>query len=276
MRLLLLLSFMMVSIFSYAGGRNENGGGRGYALSGATATKTDVWSATNNVGALGLQNQFALGVAYESRFFLPQTGLRSMALVAPIGSGTFSLVGHQFGHSSYQDSRVGLGFARKLNEYISLGVQINYVNVRLGDIYGSRSALAAEIGLLIMPRDNLKFAFTAYNPNRAKLADFDDERLPSTLSLAGEYEFSEKVSATVQLDKDLDLPLNIITAIEYEPVERFAIRTGFATAQGTMSFGFGYEWNKINFDVAARWQQNLGFNSAFSLSYAFGKRKKKA
>ena len=63
MRILLLFILAVGSISSFAGGRDENGGGRGYALSGAVATKTDVWSTTNNVGALGLQDQIAFGVA---------------------------------------------------------------------------------------------------------------------------------------------------------------------------------------------------------------------
>lgn len=258
-----------------AGGGNETGGGAAAGLNGAAATTTNVWSTTNNIGALALQDKFAVGVAFESRFLIPEAGLKTFAMAAPLGSGTVGLVGHQFGYSSYTDSRLGMGYAMKLSKQISLGAQVNYLRVRLGDVYGSRSTLAAEIGLLIMPTEKIKLAALVYNPTRAKLADFDDERVPSTLTLAGQYLFSEKVNGSMQVEKSIDLPLNIITAIEYMPVENFAIRTGYATAQGSLSFGLGYRWKDLNFDVGAKWHQTLGFSTAGSLSYEFGKRKKK-
>jgi hypothetical protein len=276
MRIFLSLLMLLNCLWAMAGGGNETGGGAAVGMNGAVATQTNVWSTTNNIGALGLQDKYAVGVAFESRYMLPEAGLKTFAAAAPLGIGTVGLVGHQFGYSSYTDSRLGLGYGMKLSKQVSLGAQVNYLRVQMGDIYGSRSTLAAEIGLLIMPNDHVKIAAVAYNPTRAKLADFDDERVPSTLTLAGQYLFSEKVNGTVQVKKSLDLPINIITAIEYKPVDNLAIRTGYATAQGSLSFGLGYLWKELRIDAGAKWHQTIGFSSAASLSYEFGKRKKKA
>lgn len=267
------LVLALISVISFAGGGNEHGGARVEGMAGTSLTQVDVWSTTNNIGALGLQDKFAVGASFQSRYFLPEAALKSVALAAPLGGGTIGLVGHQFGYAAFSDNRVGLGYARKLSDYLSLGVQMNYLNVRIGHIYGNRSTLTAEVGLLIMPTDNIRLGVHVYNPTRSKLADFDDERVPSYMALAGQYIFSEKVSGIIQVEKGLDDPINIITGLEYNPVESIFIRTGYATAKGIASFGFGYQWKELNADVSAQWHQTLGFSSGITLSYQFGKRK---
>ena len=263
------------SISTWASGGNETQGARSMALGGATVTLTDVWSTTNNPGALGLVNQSSFAIGYENRFFLPEAGLKSLAVAMPLGQATVGLVGHSYGYGGYADNRIGLSYARKLSDYISLGVQLNYVQARIGDVYGSRSTLVAEIGLLIMPTDKIRIGAHLYNPTRSRLADFNDERIPTSLRLGGQYFFSDIVNLSIELDKDTDLPLNIKSGIEYRPADPIFLRIGFATAQSNFAFGVGYEWQALRADVGASWNQNLGYSSALSVQYAFGKRKEK-
>lgn len=265
----LLMCFGTVS----AGGGNETQGARSSAMGGASVTFTDVWSASNNPGALGLLDKYAVGLAYETRFFLPEAGLKSLVAAAPLGGGTVGLTGHSFGYASYAENRVGLAYARPLAEYISLGIQINYVQTRIGDVYGSRATVVPEIGMLVTPGDRIRIGAHLFNPTRNRLADFDDERLPTSLRVGGQYLFSEKVNAVLEVDKDMDLPVNIKTGLEYLPVEQLSIRAGFATSQGSFAFGVGYLWKGLRADLSANWNQNLGYSSTIALSYAFGKRK---
>lgn len=275
MKSLLTFLFSVLFLFAKAGGGNETTGATAIGLAGAGITQRNVWSATNNVGALGAVDEFAIGVAYENRFGLSNVGLKTLVATLPTAGGTFGFAAHQFGFSSYQENRVGLGYGKRLSEHVSLGAQINYVGFRLGDVYGSRNTLTAAIGMLIQPKKNVHFAVLVYNPTRAKLADFNDERVPSTLSLSGQYDFSEKASGIVQVDKSINQPLNIMTALQYKPIQDVTIRAGYASAQSSMSFGFGYFWKKLNIDAAAKWHQTLGFSTTISMSYELGKRKKK-
>lgn len=271
----ILLSFVIFSLSKIliAGGNNEIHGARSVAMGGAAVSTIDIWSTSNNPGALGLLDQFGIGVSYESRHLLPEAGLKSFALAAPVSGGTFSLVGHSYGYASFSDNRLGVAYARKLAKYLSVGVQLNYVNTQIGDVYGSRSTMVAELGALMKPNDKISLGVHLYNPTRQKLADFDNERIPTILSVGGDYKFSEKVSMALQVDKDLDLPINLRSGIEYAPVEQIFIRAGYATLNSSLGFGIGFIWNNVGIDIATNWNQQLGSSASASLSYYFGKRK---
>lgn len=259
---------------AFANGGNETQGARSASMAGASVTLVDAFSTTNNVGALGLVDQYHMAVAYESRFFLPEAAMKSVTVATPLGDGTLGLVGHTYGYAGYANNRVGLGYARKLADFISLGVQLDYVQFRMGDIYGSRSALVGEVGLLVMPSEHIRLGAHIYNPTRTKLADFANERIPTSLRIGGQYIFSEKVSAVMEVDKSIDYPVNLKSAVEYSPAKSVFLRVGYATAQTSYGFGCGFLWKGFVVDMAASWNQNLGYSSSLSLGYTFGNRKK--
>ena len=271
--ILLLVACNTSSILLYAGGINETKGARTAALGGASVMFVDQWSVSNNPGAIGLINQFSVAVAYESRYFLPEASLKALAFSAPLGGGSVGIVGHSFGYSSFNENRLGVTYARKLADYISLGVQLNYIQVNIGDVYGQRSAVTGEIGVLVTPNDKIEIGVHLMNPTRYKLADFDDERLPTELEIGASYSFSEKVKMLGQLDKDLELPINARFGFEYEPINDFFLRTGFSTLNKSYAFGIGYKWKGVVLDVSNQWNQQLGFGAAIAIAYTFGNRK---
>lgn len=274
-RIVIVISLFACIQLAQASGRNETQGARSQALGGASLTLSDEWSSTNNIGALGLIDKYSIGIGYETRFFLPEAGLRSISAAAQMGGGSIGIVGHNYGYAGFANNRIGVSYGRKLSDYISLGVGVNYLQTRIGDVYGSRSIVVGEIGMLIMPSDKLIIGAMVYNPTRSKLGDFDNERIPTSLRIGGQYLFSDKVSAMVELDKDTDLPLNLKTGIEYNPADAIFIRMGFATLQTNIGFGVGYVWKDLQADVSANWSQNLGYSTALSIAYRFGKRKTK-
>lgn len=266
----LLLCLWCISPGLRAGGGNPPLGARAAALGGASVCLSDVWSAGNNPGTLGHFDRFAAGVAYESGYFMPGTGLKTMVASLPAGRGTVGLMASSSGYKSFSDNRLGLAYAMPLADYLRIGVRVGYLQTRIGDIYGSRSTVVAEVGLLATPAENVRFGVHLYNPNRAKMADFDDERVPTTLRIGGQYIFSEKVSAVLELDKDTDLPLNARAGVEYNPVEQVFVRVGLATLQGCFAIGMGYKWKTFRADVAATWHQDLGYSSGVALVCEFG------
>jgi len=264
---------VMCSYVVMAGGNYETGGARSSGVGGASVMLRDQWSTSNNPGALGLVDRYFIGVAYESRYFIPEAAYKGLSFAAPLGGGTIGVIGHSFGYASYNDNRLGLSYARELSDYISLGVQVNYVQVNIGDVYGQRSSITGEVGALITPNENTAIGVHLVNPTRAKLADYDDERIPTLLKIGGSYCFSEKVKLLAQVDKDLELPINGRMGIEYEPMDDFYMRTGFSTLNRSYAFGIGYSWRGIIVDVSNQWSQQLGFGATASMAYTFGKRK---
>lgn len=265
---------LCLSLLAQASHDNETQGARAKSLGGSGVTLVDGWSGVNNQGALGLIDEWNFAAAYQNNFLLPELGLKALAVTAPVGNGAFSLTGHSFGYSQYTENRIGLGYGRQLSDKLALGVQLNYCDTRIGDVYGNRGTIVAEIGILVMPSDRIRVGAHVYNPTRSKLADFDDERIPSILNLGVDYRFSDKVLGIMQIEKDIDRPINVKSGIEYQPVDNFDIRIGFESAQRSLAFGFGYQVKGILIDLSAHWNQTLGYGTTASLGYVIQKKSK--
>ena len=106
------------------------------------------------------------------------------------------------------------------------------------------------------------------NPNRAKLAEFTDERLPTLLKLGLKYDFSKKVTVFTEVAKDIDFDANVLVAVEYKAIDLLYFRAGYATNPALSSFGFGLNLDQFKLDFASGFDSNLGFSPQVSLSYS--------
>ncbi len=106
---------------------NEAQGVRANSLAGASLALQDGWAVNNNVATLGLIDEFNIGAVYGTRFFLPEAGLGSIALAAPLAGGSIGIIGHNYGYGGFSQNRIGLGYGRKLSDFFSLVLQLDYL-----------------------------------------------------------------------------------------------------------------------------------------------------
>lgn len=250
-------------------------GARSAGMSHASLLIHDVWSVYNNQAGLASLKGAAFGAAFENRFFISALGNKSFAAAVATASGTFAVSAASFGYSRYSNNRLGLAYARKLGKQLDVGVQMDYLETRIGEGYGHKGAVTAEFGIIARPFEKLTFAAHVYNPMRTRLASYNDERVPTVMRMGGQYSFSRKVRWSLQLDKEINEPLNIRSGVEYDPAPRVQLRFGFATYTQSASFGFGYAWKNARFDAAATWQQLLGYSTQVSIGYAFARSTKR-
>ena len=190
-----------------------------------------------------------------------------MVLAYPSKMGAFGLSVGQFGYSLYNENKIGLSYGQRLSDHFSLGIQLNYLNTQIGEGYGSKSAFSGNLGLLAEVSDQVKVAAIIINPNRVKLAEYQNERIPTILKLAVSYEFSEKVILMSEIQKDIDFDYNAILALEYLATDYFYLRAGYGTNPSTSTFGFGVKLKDFDIDIASGFHSTLGFTPQISLSY---------
>ena len=93
----------------------------------------------------------------------------------------------RFGYDMYSESQYSLAYAMRFGDGLRAAVQMDYLGLKLGDNYGSTSAVAAEIGVQAKLTDALWIGAHLYNPNRAQLntatdaALAIDERVPTLM-----------------------------------------------------------------------------------------------
>ncbi|MEN9347874.1 MAG: hypothetical protein ACOVOO_09920 [Flavobacteriales bacterium] len=265
---MLRISLAIASFFFvFCAHAQEMTGARAAALNNTSVAISDLWSGlSNQAGLTGVQS-FSAGVSFQNRYAVKDLSDKALVIASPLGIGKIGLSLHSFGNSNYSDSRLGLAYAMSLNEKFSVGVQLNYHQLRITEGYGSRQGVSVEIGAIYRMNEHLLLAAHIANPTRSALADYRDERRPSVLRMGATYVFSQKVSLLSELIAQSEQRVSIKGALEYQAVENFFIRAGAGSMPSSTAFGIGYQFSGWRLDAASSWHNTLGFSPQLSLSY---------
>ncbi|MBA3704865.1 MAG: hypothetical protein H0W84_02885 [Bacteroidetes bacterium] len=264
-----------VSIFSSAKASNENFslGARSSAMGNASVSLTDVWSAHHNQSGLGFVRQFSAGTYFENKFLLKELSVKGLALALPIKAGTIGICITSFGYSLYSENKYSISFSKTFSDKLSAGIAMDYLNTKIAEGYGSKNAFVAEAGIQAKPLKELSIGIHLFNPTRAKLAGYNDERIPTIFRLGVDYNFSNKVILAIETKKDISEKAIFKAGIEYKAIKEFYLRGGISTNPSLSSFGFGLDLNNFKIDLSANYHQVLGISTQLSLSYIFKKNK---
>ena len=250
-------------------------GSRQSGMAYAAVALNDIWAYHNNPGMLGFLQEAGAGVYYENRFFLKEFQYQGLVYAQPLKRGTISVGGQYSGFNLYSTSRAGLGYALALSEKLSMGVQINYMNVRQPSYYGTKHGISGEFGLGVKVTPKWTFAMAINNLTRSRLADFQNERFETVFRAGTLYELSKRVLVSTELEKDIAFPLRLKVGVEYHPAEPFYVRAGAAVNATALALGFGYAIKNLRIDIASNYVQPMGFHTAASLNFIFPPKKAK-
>ncbi|MCK9255606.1 MAG: hypothetical protein GX793_02815 [Bacteroidales bacterium] len=263
-----------ISAYSFSQASTYSAGARAAGMANSGLTNLDAWAVFNNPAAYSFLNQKEIGLYYENRFLLKQTGYGAMTFSTPLFGGSLGLGFSHFGYSQFQDDKFALGYSQHLFKSFSLGVQLNYFSLRQAEDYGNLNALSFEAGILSKPNDKLSIAAYVFNP--LNLGYFEDAglKMPVTLRLGVSYLFSKSLLLSLETGKSINGYTPIFkSGLEYLINEEFAMRAGLSLKPVEYSFGMGYNTifgnNKIGFDLAFAYHQVLGSSPKISVCYAF-------
>ncbi len=245
-------------------------GARSTALANASVAVDDIWAYHHNPGMLGYAEKGGVGVYYENRFFLREFQYQGLTIVQPLKVGVLSAGAQYSGFELFRTARAGMGYSLKLAEYISMGVQVNYLNVRQPAEYGTKHGISAEFGLAARINKKWMLGASVYNITRARFASYQDERFATLIRIGARYSISKKLEWLMEVEKDVLFPLKLKGGLEYQPLEDFYIRAGVSTKPVEIAFGLGYNFKGLRIDLASSYKQILGFSTGISLHYLWG------
>lgn len=271
MKRLILSTFLIIPLLTKAGIDNAPLGARAAGLGGSSvALAGDLWCAHNNQAGLAFVREVQGGLFYENRFLVKALSMKAGAVAVPIKRGTFGLEVSSFGYTQYAENKYGLSYAMPFGQKFAMGVQVDYLSLRFGENYGKTGTASGEIGIIAKPLKNLTIGAHLFNPMRSKLAEFNDERVPTIMRFGVNYMFSEKVFITAEAEKDVDFKPVIRGGMEYRPIKEFYIRAGGGSNPGMTSFGFGIAMKNMRLDIASSFHAQLGFTPHVGLQYGIG------
>ncbi len=237
----------------------------------------NVYSAYNNQAAGAYLERPSIGL-YYAPVFIGQgvTNVSGIVAIPVKKGGTLGLAVNYFGYSLYNEKKVGLSYAIKLAKYISLGIQLDYLNNKISG-YGTKNYVTFEMGVFARPIDELSIAFHVYNPLKIYIDKATGEKVPTVFRFGITYEAVKKFFISAQIDKDLKNKLIFRAGAEYTLKDLISFRAGVATDPVTGTFGLGVILKQgLCFDAAFSYQGNLGFQPHFGITYTMKKKKIKS
>ncbi len=244
-------------------------GGRSVAMGLSQVACTDLWSVNNNQAGMAFYDRTAAGLYFENRFLLKELGSQTAAFTLKTRYGVLgSSVGYS-GDASYNTTRAGLAYSRKLGNRFSAGIQLDYISTRLGDEYGKKSNVTFEAGILVKVTEQLAFGAHAFNPVHVRLSEYNNEYIPSTLNAGFSFTFSDKLLLTAEADKNSGFPLEFHSGAEYKLGRNAYARVGLTTNPARYTFGFGLEMKNLSIDLSSSMHPQLCYSPQASVQYTF-------
>ena len=245
----------------------------GYIGLGAySLNHVDVFSFTANQAALAQINNGAGGVYAERRFLLSELNNYDAVFALPTNSGNFGLKANYFGFSDYNETQIGLAYARKLGSKVDVGAQFNYNGIRVSG-YGNATAVSFEIGTILHLSDKLHAGLHVNNPVGGKFAkQAEEEKLPSVYTFGLGYDASEKFFVGAEIQKEEDQPVNVNAGLQYKFLPQLLARAGMESATSSYYLGIGLYLRSFRFDVTTSWHPQLGFSPGALFIFNFNKK----
>ncbi|MGI8581794.1 MAG: hypothetical protein ACR2KX_06355 [Chitinophagaceae bacterium] len=231
----------------------------------------DVFSFTSNQAALAQIKNAAAGMYGEKRFLLSSINLYSAVAVLPTKQGNFGLQADYFGYKNYNESQIGIAYARNLGSNLDIGIKFNYYGFRI-PAYGNSSAINFELGAIAHLSDKLHVGIHAYNPVGGKLSKTDNEKLSSVYKFGIGYEASEKFLVSTEIIKEEDQPVNVDVGVQYNFMKQFFVRAGTSTETTNSYAGAGISWKSFRLDITGGYHPQLGFTPGLLLVINFNKK----
>lgn len=231
----------------------------------------DAFSFTSNQAALAQVKNTAVGVYSEKRFLLSSTNLYSAVAVLSTAKGNFGLQADYFGYSNYNESQIGIAYARSLGSKLDVGIKFNYYGFRI-PAYGNASAINFEAGAIAHLSEKLHVGIHTYNPVGGKLSKTDNEKLSSIYKFGIGYEASEKFLVSTEIIKEEDQPVNVDVGLQYTFLKQFFVKAGTSTETTNSYVGAGISWKNLRLDITGGYHPQLGFTPGLLLLINFNKK----
>jgi hypothetical protein len=267
-----VIAFSVLPILAFSQTVREPVSASYIGLGAYSNNHVDVFSFHSNQASLANMKNISAGIYGEKRFLLNELSLYDAAFALPTSSGNFGLDARYYGFSDYNESQVGLAYARSLGSKVDIGVQFNYYNVRIAG-YGNASTVNFEIGTVFHLTDNLNAGLHAYNPIGGKLGKNEEEKLASVYSAGIGYEASENFFISMEIEKEEDKPVNINAGLQYKFLPQLLARIGTSTSTSSFYFGIGYGIRSFRLDVTASYHPQLGITPGLLLIFNINQQK---
>lgn len=241
------------------------GGARGDGVGGADIGFADINALFANPAGIAFLDTWQATVTARNRFSVMETSTLGMAVALPIDDlSGIGLMASYHGFEAYNETKIGLAYARRLIPDLSVGFMIDYQGFRIPE-YGDRHTLTFEAGAQAVLLRNFRVGVYVYSPVRVEVSEEDYIR--PYFALGGTWQVSNSLMIHVKAAQDIAFRPSAHAGIEYRLIEILYLRAGISTNPVENAFGIGIIANNLRFDIATLFHPSLGMTPSLSVSY---------
>lgn len=251
-------------------------GARALGMGNAAVANEDVWSHFNNVAGTARLDKLHFSSFAERRYNFSAFDRVAAVGAVPLsltpvkyGCGSFGL--HRLGNEYYNETRLNTGYAHNIMG-VNLGIQLEYAQVAIQE-WGSKGNLIINFGGQAQITKHLRFGAHIYNISQAKIAVYEDERVPTIMKAGLSYSPSKSLMLNCEVEKDIEKQTRFKAGVEYVLIEKIFLRTGINVNPEKYFFGMGFTNKQLSIGYAVTVHQQLGLCHALGLGFTFHSRK---
>lgn len=240
------------------------------AMAGTSVASGGCWSVYGNQAGLATIENPLVGGSFQNRFLLRELSGRAGLIVVPVQSSVFALSFFQFGDLPFRQAQLGLAYARRIIPNLNFGFQFNYYSQYFVEENKSAGATGIELGIQYSLNKQTVLGIHLRNPYRTGIKTSSEiYYYHSGIILGVLYRISNSFRATSELENDFGKQIKSRTGIEYDILKNFCLRSGVALNPVQFSAGFGFQFNKMNIDLATSYHSVLGNSPSVAIFYQF-------
>lgn len=243
------------------------------ALSGkiatASVTQLNVWSVNNNPATLLFtKEKSSLGFNIKQHDLI--SSLNQYQLSYYNKNNKNQSFGISFSKKGNKDLNIissGICYALNVNEFTSIGIKLNVLHLKFGDVYGSQTLLTGDIGIYHSLNSFWKFGLSIKNMTQQYLSNEVRESLNGNIDIGTTYQANDKQSFLFNITHGIYNNLNYKFGYQHQIHPSLNIGFGYQTLQSQFSWGFSFTKEQFSIALSSNFQQQFGFKNQIDLIY---------
>ncbi|MDR2683742.1 MAG: hypothetical protein LBB64_07745 [Dysgonamonadaceae bacterium] len=257
----LKIQFVFVFLFSFQGVYATDGwlttGAQSFALGNIRA----VGNEGLNPAAVSFAEEKWVGLSVFNRFQVDELNTANLYFAYPNKRLDAGFRFSAFGYEEYRISQLQGSFAKKIRPDLSVGIQLNYRNVRSRWEEDSHNGFSSGVGIYYRLNERVDVALLG--ENLLSLSDNASRNYQAGL----QYRASESFVLFLETGSNREIPFRFAAGAEYALFEQFHVRSGYDSDSGMPAFGVGYAWKRWQVDVGFSFHSVLGMSSLIGVRY---------
>lgn len=242
-------------------------GSESTALANSTVSYSHLFVQHINPALLTSNAGFSFGANYSNKFLMKELQFQQVQLNRSYEKSSFGLALSYLGSSLQQNLQFKLGYALKLNETFSMGVNLKYAYLNVNRSEFLLHKVNADLGLHYIVNDKIDLGASLINMCRPKLSETESLQSLRAMYFGIKYKLTEASGVLLQLNNYSTYGFSVNSGIYCSLNSQFKIMFGLDLNNWSFSGGMWFRFKRVCCVLSFKHHATLGISPDFNFEY---------